>query len=968
MKKFVQLIANPIWAHVLFWSWNFIFLAFVLMGFLPLILFQLFQGMDAGWIPLSFVIFGCVMVAVPLISVVLAFVALRSSPRTLLTFGYGVQAPLMLVLLVRFFALREVMPTVALILSAALIGLMALLWQILDQRIDERPAIVQGIRLTGMSLLLVVGAYISVWMAFYVPPVAMGVIQMVVNVFRELPNAMLRGPSGPPLEALLYLPFMFLGFLLMVYSGTLFVGIPIIAPLIYVRGWWRSVRAARRKLGTFPALALPMGIVVACAVAFVITNRQPQRQVFALLEKPPTSPADISALQQQEGAIRIGLLNAYLAPQRYVSAAGEVTHVREMYEWSLGLSPEQATSVQGLYEAVASPILYEPALPVTDTLNVRSWEQTAFTADAKRAAELYQQYFDKPINKAEHEPIVAAMRANWDVNRVTEAWQAVDEREVLLLRQELTITEQANAGYADAELYEVYENQTMQQQEVVYYFNLPESAVVTGVWLGNTPNRNERFAYRVSPRGAAQQLYRNEVQVRRDPALVEQIGPRQYRLRVFPIEPRGWRWDSTGNRSSTQEPLKMHMWLTWRMLPERGQYNLPHLSEKRNAYWTAATVRLLNGQIMPNASDESLTAWMPAAISATHTAQPTVRRVDFPNGQTVLATPVDQNASTPDLAARTIAVVLDRSRSMQEQSPATKAALAQLRERFGPQTDVYMTAAQTRAEGPMMTTLGELDADKIVYFGGQDPADLIEQFVALSAGKRYDAILILTDSGGDAVLGKEGRAVPTVSAPLWMVHLGGLPMGYDDKLMDAILVTGGNIAITLDEVFVRMAARGQSAGIITDVSGGYSWQTLPTAAITAQNGQVQTLATDNPFAALAARRLILAEVQRNRGAIGDAAVLDQLHKIAIKQSIVSPYSSMIVLVNDVQRKALDELEKKGDRFERELETVGETNNGGQPIVTGVPEPHEWALIALATIMLIVYMRRRKLLRSFRQNN
>jgi hypothetical protein len=66
----------------------------------------------------------------------------------------------------------------------------------------------------------------------------------------------------------------------------------------------------------------------------------------------------------------------------------------------------------------------------------------------------------------------------------------------------------------------------------VYYFSLPESAVITGVWLGDSPDRNQRYEYTVAPRGAAQAVYRNEVRRNMDPALVEQIGPRQYRLRV----------------------------------------------------------------------------------------------------------------------------------------------------------------------------------------------------------------------------------------------------------------------------------------------------------------------------------------------------------------------------------------------------------------------------------------------------
>jgi len=81
---------------------------------------------------------------------------------------------------------------------------------------------------------------------------------------------------------------------------------------------------------------------------------------------------------------------------------------------------------------------------------------------------------------------------------------------------------------------------------------------------------------------------------------------------------------------------------------------------------------------------------------------------------------------------------------------------------------------------------------------------------------------------------------------------------------------------------------------------------------------------DQAFAALAARRLILAETQRQRGALGQVETLDELHAVAIEEGIVTPYSSMIVLVNVRQERLLDELEAQGDRFAREFEEVGET--------------------------------------------
>ncbi|KAA3658485.1 MAG: PEP-CTERM sorting domain-containing protein, partial [Chloroflexi bacterium] len=93
-----------------------------------------------------------------------------------------------------------------------------------------------------------------------------------------------------------------------------------------------------------------------------------------------------------------------------------------------------------------------------------------------------------------------------------------------------------------------------------------------------------------------------------------------------------------------------------------------------------------------------------------------------------------------------------------------------------------------------------------------------------------------------------------------------------------------------------------------------------------------------------------------RGSLNDLEMLDTLHALAIENSIVTPYSSMIVLVNTRQEELLRELSEKEDRFDREFEDIGETTLDPVPI-TGVPEPEEWLLIGLSIIMLIWYVRR-----------
>jgi hypothetical protein len=134
-----------------------------------------------------------------------------------------------------------------------------------------------------------------------------------------------------------------------------------------------------------------------------------------------------------------------------------------------------------------------------------------------------------------------------------------------------------------------------------------------------------------------------------------------------------------------------------------------------------------------------------------------------------------------------------------------------------------------------------------------------------------------------------------------------------------------------------------STPAIADVIDGYIWEVAP-------SQLADGPAASDDFAVFAVRRLILAELYRRRDALEQLHTLDYLHALAIEHSLVSPYSSMIVLVNVEQQKLLDQLEQRGDRFQREYEAVGETQNPFT--VTGVPEPHEWLLLALVALLLL----------------
>jgi putative PEP-CTERM system integral membrane protein len=294
-----------------------------------------------------------------------------------------------------------------------------------------------------------------------------------------------------------------------------------------------------------------------------------------------------------------------------------------------------------------------------------------------------------------------------------------------------------------------------------------------------------------------------------------------------------------------------------------------------------------------------------------------------------------------------LAVILDRSRSMQDLSSEAAQALGTLRASAAADIDVYLTASAFRGEAPQKVTIKDLDPQHVDYLGGQNPAQLLAQFDALRGEQAYDAAIVLTDSSGYE-LGESSAQVRVPDFPVWLVHLGNqIPIGYDDKTLAALQGSQGGVAGSLDEAMQRIAvsmtnAPSASGPLQTqDLVDGYVWQTMPTEANTPESEE------DAGFAPLAARRVILAEMQRQHGKLSDPATLDQLHALAQAQSIVTPYSSMIVLVTQQQGDLLEHLSELDDRYQREVEAVGETQASTQLPLSGVPEPEEWLLIGLA---------------------
>jgi putative PEP-CTERM system integral membrane protein len=388
--------------------------------------------------------------------------------------------------------------------------------------------------------------------------------------------------------------------------------------------------------------------------------------------------------------------------------------------------------------------------------------------------------------------------------------------------------------------------------------------------------------------------------------------------------------------------------MEYRALTRGGAWPLPRLAERRNVYWSRRTERALAGAASPG------DAWLPESVPAKSAAAPARHVVSLPGGAVVIASPV--NPDSLRIQPVRLAVVVDTSRSMGAHAKAVASELAWIQEALrGQSVHLFVAAAPSSGRGP--EKLEEPSAFRpgdVVWYGNLEWGDLLAQFEKLRGDTQYDAVAVVTDEGAY----ESATAKPDPAKPfpvLWMIHTDGtFPQAYADPILDLLSRPGSGSAATLADAMRRYSSGAALPNATTDIADGYQW-TLETTSTAAA-------APEDPFAPFGARQLVLA---MGRGLAGRGlSGLDDVHDVAVKHHIVTPYSSMLVLVNDEQRKRLDELSAQDDRFEREAPQEVAVAQGADLLeVSGVPEPREWALLAVAAALLLAIARKQRLSRE-----
>lgn len=912
-------------SYTTFWGWNITFLVLALFGVMPWLGLAVTTAVLNGEMPLDFLISLWLLILVPAISVWLVLKKFRGQPQLQIRFFYGVEAPIFLLCLLRLFLFRELtlasLFLVGSILLAAFIYSRHLIQTVISQPLNGKVILALN------SLLLVIAVYIGVLLSFYALPLGWSFIKFIFQfewlkiIFELIITPELWLPVL--LGILWWTPF---ALLFLFFSIALFVFLPIALARYYSQAWRDAWQQEAQQSSLKHTWGISTSVIVAWLGIFILVVQQPQGKIFTQLSQPAETPTQKNQLLDDANSIRQGLLNAYLYRYRYLSAQIEVNHIKQIYKDVFGLPTAITEPLQAIYNTLLSPVLYQ-GMPNDDT----------------KAAEHYAALFDTPIQKGEAAAITAALEATADRDQVEAGLLNINQQKVWLAEQQITTTQ--DGPVTQIELYEVYENNTPEQQEIFYYFALPENAAVTGLWLGLSPDRNQRQAFTVSPRGAAQKVYRAQVRERVDPALLEQVGPRQYRLRAFPVPPRQlpprinhFFFGSSSTRQSIETPDRMYLWLTYSVLNDSKIALLPELLEKRNVYWTNVTKRLVNGAKNSHHHD-----WMPPLVTSDVITSETLTTELAVNDTmyTVSAQTIPAELMKPNDHQK-LAVLVDTSYSMRRQREQIKPALKWAAQQ---QADVFIRPVH---ESQQKLAVSQPDVPDITFFGTLSASDLWNQAASLQAQQSYHVVFVLTDSGSYE-LTQDKPTLIAAQAPIWLVHLDKLAPAYEDKIMYQILSSHGGIATNINSAYQQYLLQ-QHVAASQRIHGTYLWDFTVAPTIMNENSKSSLV---DPIAAK-----LLINYLASQPAEPTLEALDAIHQLAKTYSVITPYSSMIVLVNDQQREQLRQAEQEKDRFERTVDSgVEELSRPTNLMVSAVPEPETWILIMVSLLLLYGLARR-----------
>lgn len=896
-------LLKTVLSSLIFWGWNSLFMMISLMLVVQLATVSLPWGFWFAFLSLA---------AMPAFSLAMGARKLKE-PGWHFRWFYGVEGPLVFLSLLRVTMIREL--TVPLAVWLAALAGMFLFYAVQIGKGLSRNGGLAVAQVVGAGAMLFLALGGVAMLGLVTIPVTGSVLEGIGDILKHFFS--FEWLTHWNISDLAVIPMIGMSLGFFAATASLYLVMPYAALALYLGSWRRIFRDSWERFGAWPSTALTgVGVIGTGLLLWSVDQVQPHEVVLPLVREMPTTEAQRAFLLEHREQVHEGLVDAALSGYRYWGSTSDSNAVAELWrtegffrrrggDWSaVSTEGDAADYAQAIFNNLASPLLYRGG---------------AMREDQELARQRYEQIFDQPFDKAERQTIHDALDATWERDEAKAGIADIDQQRVHLDEQSLTWN--LKGDIAQVQLEETYRNVTANVQEIQVSFSMPETAVLTGVWLSDDPQNRMMYGPILAPRGAAQAVYERLRQRGTDPALLEEVGPRQYRLRVFPIPGSG----EVVSRGQEPRNKPVYLRMTWTTLLDAQGIPVPQMLEARNLYWDKDTQR------QAEQTSFSPNEWLPARVGPVAKAE--VHRTTLPDGTVVEARPLE--GASPHPTGQHFAVLVDTSLSMESNREQLAQEWAWIQKDLAPGNQVDAFAASGWG-GP---GIQPLSAPPTLFFGQLRIQDAFNQLVTVAKGP-YDATFYLTDDGSyDKVTDTSLEFSP---GKLWLIHLGGkFPIGYPDAIGDR-LIAGGGVATSMAEAVARL---GTQQG---DVVDGYLWKKLESTPPSPDN--------QDPFAPLAARRY-LAWTARDQGQLS-LEQLDQAHQFAKAYEMVSPWSSLLVLVNDWQKDLLQQEEAKDDRFEREGDDGSQwQSQPNSPLVSSVPEPETWMFLGITVLGLGWYSRR-----------
>lgn len=698
------------------------------------------------------------------------------------------------------------------------------------------------------------------------------------------------------------------GFLISILFGGLglmLAAAVILLPFLIVFVIWKKTVSLYKQFSQSPLADLTNYLVISVAALYLVIlgvtcyQRNP-RDIIESLEQATESTTfeereeQVEKLLPQKDKIRRVLLDTFQARSRYLWVKGDGDLARA-YQDIFNLDEAFAGYLQDVFDNLAYPFVYQLKVSRNQTV-----------------AEDFEYVFGETLKE-------------------TKTKTAAQGR-VRLISRSIEIKTANNDSFGTVTIEEEYTNTTWQNQEVIYEFSLPNETVFTALKLGP----QLEFDGLIAPKGAAQRTYEQQLVRRRDPALLEQTGPRQYRLRVFPIPPKNDRVILRGNNQRVQ--------FSYIVAQTDQGFALPIYSLKSNILVNNATRKYysLNGEkVKPSGKARFIksptSSFDPCLAADFQISAPigseSAKLVSHQNEQYLQVDSCKILADKPQLnniRDLKIALFYDVTHENSHYSPQLlKQTLAENSRFLEDNTlDLYLfndLVSQRKTLKPK--TLDEQFS--VVHFGKSRPLAALEEF-----DTTYDLLVVI--SGQEEALTIKDF-FPQLNYPVYLVHAKGIIPAYHQEFTTALIQAEGQVVDSFPEAINHYLVSRQleSNQALNHLKTAPFWSIiLEPAETTKEEWPTPIINETEPFPYLANQAYLLNRFRQFEGdLLANVGFLDQAHAFTEQAHIVTPYSSLIALVNQQQ---IDELKRQSQDERRYKEGALRTAPTTGPIMDIAP--------------------------------